>query len=146
MERKWIDSSLHNVEKNTKDADWLKTVDRRFESDDGFVVVSRVFKSEWGIIEHLAIKNKSDRRLSWSDKQQIKKEFFGNKCAIEIYPTEADTLDSNYEHLWVLANKNVLPFHLGNISESKLIVREPDTVNVEDFLIRVAKNLGIKID
>lgn len=143
MERKWTDSSLHNVERNTKDAEWLKTVDRRFESDDGIIVVNREFESKWGIIDHLAIKKESGAQISWSEKQQIKRELLGNKCAIEIYPTDRDNLDSDYDHLWVLQNKTAIPFNLGEVSERKIIVREQATVNVEDFLIRIAKNLGI---
>ena len=143
MERTWAYTSLNNLEQNTIDADWLKTATRRMESDDGIVVVNRGFETEWGVIEHLAIK-KGVYELSWEEKQRIKKEIFGNKCAIEFYPTESDQIDSEYDHLWVLQKKDAIPFHLGNVSVNKIVKKEVP-LNVEDFLVRIAKNLGIKI-
>ena len=97
MERTWAYTSLNNLEHNTIDTDWLKTATRRMESDDGIVVVNRGFETEWGVIEHLAIK-KGEYELSWEEKQRIKNEIFGNKCARFDIASNANPFMTEYNN------------------------------------------------
>lgn len=94
---------------------WMPQLDRSWESDDGYSVMSRQIKTEWGIVEHITIvghANKGD--VPWSVKQEIKNELFGgDRTAIEVFPTVKKLVDvCDVYHLWLLPKKFELPFGL----------------------------------
>ena len=74
-----------------------------------------------GNVEHVTITRKSDDRFftsdgsgsfTWSEKQQIKNELFGeNRVAVEVYPPQDRLVDvADVYHLWVFDKKYRLPF------------------------------------
>ena len=63
---------------------WLPQMDRCWISDDGYQVMSRLLRTEWGKVEHVTISYVDDKDLSfsfngerdihWAVKQEIKNE------------------------------------------------------------------------
>ena len=84
---------------------WLPQMDRCWISDDGYEVMSRLLRTEWGKVEHVTISYVGDAYLSfsfneerdihWTVKQEIKNELFGeNRVAIEVFPEEKSKIDA----------------------------------------------------
>ena len=94
-------------------------MDRCWESNDGYNVMSRLLNTKWGKVEHVTIikisdSNSSDgsRDIPWRIKQEIKNELFGeNILAIEVFPTDDMLVDEcDVYHLWVFdKNFELLP-------------------------------------
>lgn len=72
-------------------------------------------ETEWGVVEHLAIRRHDGKAdIPWTDKQRIKDDLLGaERVAIEVYPARSELMDSaNMYHLWVLPDGFALPFTL----------------------------------
>lgn len=92
---------------------WMPYLDRCWESDDGYSVMSRQIRTTWGTVEHVTIERmKSFGDIPWSVKQEIKNELFGNnRIAIEVFPAEKNLVDvMDVYHLWVLPKDFRMPF------------------------------------
>lgn len=95
---------------------WMPQMDRYWESDDGYNVMSRAIKTEWGVVEHVTIKRTEGGLWSgdipWVVKQEIKDELFGiRSTAIEVFPAKKNLVDiADVYHLWVLPKDFKLPF------------------------------------
>lgn len=91
---------------------WTKLMDRFWESDEGFNVMSREFECELGKVQHITIESNTGEPVGWSVKQQIKDELFGrDRIAIEVYPAKKELVDvMNIYHLWLLPKKFKMPF------------------------------------
>lgn len=99
--------------------EWMPQMDRYWESDDGYSVMSRLLRTKWGKVEHVAIQRMNkvfssdgSNDIGWSIKQQIKNELFGeNRLAIEVFPEEKLLVDvCDVYHLWVFEKGFELPF------------------------------------
>lgn len=103
--------------------EYMKQMDRCWNSDDGYQVVSRLIITDWGKVEHamiIAPKNEEgsyitcegERDIPWRIKQEIKNEVFGeNRVAIEVFPEEQSKVDAaDVYHLWVFPKGFSLPF------------------------------------
>lgn len=116
MSRKWyktIPPKIFHEQLGLYSGIWMPQLDRCWESDDGYNVMSRQIKTQWGTVEHITIENyvsKSD--VPWVVKQEIKNELFGgDRTAIEVFPTTKKLIDvCNVYHLWLLPKKFELPF------------------------------------
>lgn len=78
-----------------------------------YVVQIYLRSTEWGEIEHLAIRrNDAEMVRSWSDMQRIKNELCGaERVGLEVFPAESDLVDeANMAHVWVLPSGFSLPF------------------------------------
>lgn len=93
---------------------WSTQMDRYWESNDGLTVSSRQIRTDWGVVEHVAISrmNGDTRDLPWAIKQQIKDELFGSRrVAVEVFPSRKNLVDvCDVYHLWVLPKDFSLPF------------------------------------
>lgn len=95
---------------------WMPQMDRYWESDDGYDVMSRQIKTEWGVVEHVTISRMGTfgggGDIPWAVKQQIKEELFGiRSVAIEVFPARKNLVDvCDVYHLWILPKNMVLPF------------------------------------
>ena len=96
--------------------EWSKQMDRYWESNDGYTVSSRLIRTSWGSVEHVAISRIKGGcgDIPWAVKQQIKNELFGSESvAIEVFPAEKNLVDvCDIYHLWVLPKHYALPFGL----------------------------------
>lgn len=90
---------------------WLPQMDRCWESEDGYSVMSRQIKTVYGTVEHVTIQKLGGgiamggvAEVPWSVKQEIKDELFGfNRVAIEVFPEKKHLVDvCDVYHLWVL--------------------------------------------
>ena len=99
---------------------WMPQMDRCWDSDDGYQVMSRLIMTEWGKVEHVAIKMvgsltmNGESDIPWAVKMEIKNELFGeNRLAIEVFPKEKNLVDvMDVYHLWVFPKDFDLPFGL----------------------------------
>ena len=92
---------------------WLPQMDRCWESDDGYSVMSRRIRTEWGIVDHVTIQRMGQfGDIPWAVKQEIKDSLFGGKAvAIEVFPSARNLVDvCDVYHLWVLPKDFRLPF------------------------------------
>lgn len=92
---------------------WLPQMDRYWESDDGYSVMSRLIRTDWGTVEHVTIQKLGGfGDIPWAIKQEIKNELFGEKrTAIEVFPTAKNLVDvCDVYHLWVLPKDFKIPF------------------------------------
>lgn len=101
---------------------WMPLMDRCWESTDGYQVMSRLVRTEYGRVEHAVIirvesgankfSSNGSRDIPWSEKQKIKNELFGeNRLAIEVFPKAKDLVDvMDVYHLWVFDKDYKLPF------------------------------------
>lgn len=91
---------------------WTPLMDRFWESDEGYNVMSREFVCELGKIQHITIESVTGEPVGWNIKQQIKDELFGrDRIAIEVYPDNKHLIDvMNIYHLWLLPKKCKMPF------------------------------------
>ena len=106
---------------------WLPEMDRCWESDDGYSVMSRLIRTEWGNVEHVTIEKMGGIRqdgsgdIPWKVKQEIKNELFGEKrCAVEVFPAEKNLIDvMDVYHLWVFSKDFSLPFGIHPLRDKK---------------------------
>lgn len=100
---------------------WTKEMDRCYiRKEDGVCVCSRLLRTPMGNVEHVTITRKNDGYLTtdgsagftWSEKQEIKNELFGeNRVAVEVFPPTDRLVDvADVYHLWVFDKKYRLPF------------------------------------
>jgi hypothetical protein len=92
---------------------WFAEMDRVYRSQDNqYVAMIRTVKTDWGEVEHAAIRNLNSTDIPWAEKQKIKNELFGTeRIAIEVFPKESELVDAaNMYHLWVLPVEMDLPF------------------------------------
>jgi len=91
---------------------WMPQMDRYWESDDGYNVMSRKIRTAWGHVEHVTISRMCQGDIPWAVKQEIKEELWGKKCtAIEVFPDRRNLVDvCDVYHLWILPRDFKLPF------------------------------------
>ena len=102
--------------------DWLPQMDKYWESDDGYDVMSRKIRTEWGVVEHVTVHRMgSAGDVPWAIKQEIKNELFGEKAtAIEVFPSEKNLVDvCDVYHLWILPEDFRIPFGIHPIRDKK---------------------------
>ena len=90
------------------------------DNDANICVCSRLIRTQFGKIEHVTITKGQGTRngegeITWSQKQQIKDELFGeNRFAIEVFPKRDKLVDvMDVYHLWVFDKKTEMPFGIG---------------------------------
>ncbi|CEG25989.1 DUF7694 domain-containing protein [Bacillus sp. B-jedd] len=90
---------------------WFAEVERVYSNRE-YAVLIRTADTEWGPVEHAAIRNVASSDITWAEKQRIKNEIFGpERIAIEVFPKESELVDeANMYHLWVLPEGMTLPF------------------------------------
>lgn len=120
MERKWIKGvppKLMHDKLGIYQGNWMPQMDRYWESNDGYSVMSRLLDTLWGKVEHITISRlrpscDGSGDIGWAIKQQIKNELFGeNRAAIEVFPKENLLVDvMDVYHLWVFEKHFELPF------------------------------------
>lgn len=99
---------------------WMPQLDRSWESEDGYGVMSRRIRTAWGPVEHVTIERiNGGGDIPWAVKQEIKDELFGFKStAIEVFPAKKNLVDvCDVYHLWVLPPDFKLPFGIHTIRE-----------------------------
>lgn len=104
--------------------EWMKQMDKSLESDDGYSVLSRKIRTEWGIVEHVTIQRLGGfGDIPWSVKQEIKNELFGERAtAIEVFPDVRNLVDvCDVYHLWILPEKFKLPFGIHPTRDPKCV-------------------------
>jgi hypothetical protein len=111
MPPKYIQKNICEVYKGI----WMPQMDKYWESDDGYSVMSRQIRTDWGKVEHISIQRFGAARggdVPWMVKQEIKNELFGeDRVAIEVFPTEKNLVDMcDVYHLWLLPKEMKLPF------------------------------------
>ena len=92
---------------------WLPQMDRCWESDDGYSVMSRRIRTDIGIVDHVTIQRMGvGGDVPWAVKQEIKDRLFGIKTtAIEVFPAKKNLIDvCDVYHLWILPEDCSLPF------------------------------------
>ena len=110
---------------------WLGEMDRCWiDNDANICVSSRMIRTQFGNIEHVTItrgtgSSDGSGEISWSVKQQIKDELFGeNRFAIEVFPKKKNLVDvSDVYHIWVFDKKVDMPFGIGKGEYQKAINR-----------------------
>lgn len=114
MPKSWIGKpspvSLHMRERG-----WLSEVSKVYvDEDKQYSVLIRNIETEWGIVQHAAIRNAPNTDIPWAEKQRIKNELFGAETvAVEVFPAMSELVDeANMYHLWVLPDGMKLPFSL----------------------------------
>lgn len=75
-------------------------------------VLHRTVKTEWGPVEHLAIRNATSTDIPWAVKQRVKDELIGtDRIALEVFPKTNELVDdANMYHIWVMPADFTLPF------------------------------------
>ena len=92
---------------------WMPHMDKCWESDDGYGVLSRKIRTEWGVVEHVTVQRMGRfGDIPWAVKQEIKEELFGTRVtAIEVFPAQKNLVDvCDVYHLWILPEDFKLPF------------------------------------
>lgn len=92
---------------------WMPHMDRYWESDDGYSVMSRQIMTDWGVVEHVTMQNMAGAGdIPWAVKQEIKEELFGiRSIAIEVFPARKNLVDvMDVYHLWIMPKGFVMPF------------------------------------
>lgn len=128
MSRKWVKcippKKLQEITPVYKGV-WMPQMDRYWESDDGYNVMSRQIKTSVGVIEHITIGRLGGFNIGgsgevpWSVKQEIKDELFGVKrIAIEVFPSRKHLVDvCDVYHLWLLPKDYTMPFGIHPIRD-----------------------------
>ena len=135
---------------------WMPEMDRCWiRKEDKVCVCSRMLRTSLGNVEHVTITrgaskgeltSDGSRDFTWSEKQQIKDELFGeNRVAVEVYPKKDRLVDvCDVYHLWVFDKKFDLPFGIhpkeykrainrGSVPLTQEEVKElKDFYNIED--------------
>lgn len=119
---------------------WMKEMDRCWiREEDGTMVSSRLINTRWGKVEHVTITKglsfDGSNGFSWSEKQQIKNELFGeNRDAVEVYPKQDKLIDvCDVYHLWVFDKKTDLPFGIHPKQFTHAINRGAEPVTPDDI-------------
>ena len=102
--------------------EWLPQMDKYWESDDGYDVMSRKIRTDWGVVEHVTVHRMVKAGdIPWSVKQEIKNELFGERTtAIEVYPDVRNLVDvCDVYHLWILPEGFKLPFGIHPTRDAK---------------------------
>lgn len=92
---------------------WMPQMDRYWESDDGYNVMSRQIMTDWGVVEHVTIERMGGHGdIPWAVKQEIKEALFGiRSIAIEVFPARKNLVDvMDIYHLWIMPKGFVMPF------------------------------------
>ena len=95
---------------------WMPQLDRAWESEDGYTVMSRQIKTAWGVVEHITVDRLGGDGfggdIPWKIKQEIKDELFGfQRTAIEVFPSKKNLVDArDVYHLWLLPKDFKMPF------------------------------------
>ncbi len=130
---------------NVYHGQWTPEMDRCWiREEDGVCVSSRLLNTKWGKVEHVTITRKSKDILptmdgsggfTWSEKQQIKDELFGeNRAAVEVYPKSDRLVDvADVYHLWVFDKKVDIPFGIHPKEYQKAINRGSVPLTQEDL-------------
>ncbi len=130
---------------NVYHGQWTPEMDRCWiREEDGVCVSSRLLNTKWGKVEHVTITRKSKDILptmdgsggfTWSEKQQIKDELFGeNRAAVEVYPKSDRLVDvADVYHLWVFDKKVDIPFGIHPKEYQKAINRGYVPLTQEDL-------------
>lgn len=109
---KWIEKDVHSkVHLGIEPPKGLK----RFVANDRYSVQFYEWRTDWGLVIHLLIRQHDQKPVrSWAHMQQIKNELVGcDRVAVEVFPAEQDLVDeANCYHLWVLPEGFKLPFGL----------------------------------
>ena len=128
MSRKWTEiispKYMHDT-LGVYQGTWMPQMDRYWESEDGYNVMSRKIRTTWGPVEHVTIQRTGrfscdgSNEVPWSVKQEIKDELFGKKCtAIEVFPERRNLVDvCDVYHLWVLPTDFKIPFGIHPIRD-----------------------------
>jgi hypothetical protein len=92
---------------------WCAQV-RTAYANDLYAILVRPLATEWGPVNHLAIRTASNLEPPWRDKQRIKNELFGPcSIAIEVMPDEVELIDeADMYHIWILPPGFRLPFSI----------------------------------
>lgn len=134
-----------NDQFNVYHGQWTPEMDRCWiREEDGVCVSSRLLNTKWGKVEHVTITRKSKDILptmdgsggfTWSEKQQIKDELFGeNRAAVEVYPKADRLVDvADVYHLWVFDKKIDIPFGIHPKEYQKAINRGSVPLSAEDI-------------
>jgi hypothetical protein len=80
-----------------------------------YIVLVDTRATEWGPVEHLAIRRHDGKPVrSWTHMQRIKDTLVGaDRIAVEVYPRASEVVnDAHMYHLWVLPEGKTLPFRL----------------------------------
>ena len=125
---------------------WMPEMDRCWlDYDRGYSVTSRMIRTKFGNVEHVAItrirKDLSEQVdnfggngvITWSEKMQIKNELFGeSRFAIEVYPKQDRLVDvMDVYHLWVFDKKLEMPFGIHPKEHIKAINRGANITEAE---------------
>lgn len=97
----------HNIESSS----WFSKMTNGWINETYFVCSRYIAEHN---IEHVAICRKDGNIVTWSEKQIIKNDLFGeDRIAIEIYPPVDELIDdNNVFHLWVYEKGYKFPFSL----------------------------------
>ena len=92
---------------------WCREI-RAVQANDLYVVLIRPMMTDWGIVQHLAIRTASNLEPPWRDKQRIKNELCGpDHTAIEVMPPAGELVDqADMYHMWVMTPAFALPFSI----------------------------------
>lgn len=120
---------------------WMPEMDRCWiREEDGTQVCSRLLNTRWGKVEHVTITRKGisadgSGGFSWSEKQQIKDELFGeNRDAIEVYPKQKYLVDvCDVYHLWVFDKKIDLPFGIHPKQFQHAVNRGSESLSLDEI-------------
>ena len=119
---------------------WMKEMDRCWiREEDGTMVSSRLINTRWGKVEHATITRgiscDGSNGFTWSEKQQIKNELFGeNRVAVEVFPKQDMLVDvCDVYHLWVFDKKIDLPFGIHPKQYAHAINRGAEPMTQEDL-------------
>lgn len=123
---------------------WQPEMDRCWlRTEDGTMVSSRMIRTKWGNVEHATITRMRNLELTmdgssgftWSEKQQIKNELFGeNRAAVEVFPKQDRLVDvMDVYHLWVFDKKFDLPFGIHPKEYQKAINRGSVPLTEDDI-------------
>lgn len=116
--------------------EWMPQMDKCWESDDGYSVLSRKIRTEWGIVEHVTVQRMvSAGDIPWAVKQEIKNELFGERTtAIEVFPDVRNLVDvCDVYHLWILPEGFKLPFGIHPTRDPKCKpVQRGDDLNLDE--------------
>ncbi|MGM0806493.1 MAG: DUF7694 domain-containing protein [Bacillota bacterium] len=110
----WKRHAAPNSFKQHKHSGWFGEMDRAYSDGSSYAILIRTVETEWGLVEHAAIRNGDNTDIPWGEKQRIKNEVFGTeRVAIEVFPKESELVDAaNMYHLWILPEDMELPFKI----------------------------------
>lgn len=112
MPTKWIGMPAPNSHgAKYKKSGWLGQMNEAYKCIDSeyAVLVRTITTDQLGSVKHAAIRNKQSTNITWSEKQRIKNELFGEEAqAIEFFPKQSELVDgANMYHLWGLVDHHL---------------------------------------